>query len=318
MVEDNIVTAGIDTAKDKLDVAVRGKDRVETFDNTPAGFQKLAEYLAAEAVKRVGIEATGGYERGVTRHLQKQGVEVVVLQPLQVRAFAKMRLQRAKNDAIDARLIADCTHLLDAHNKMPPDPRFDALADHLTFIEQIEADIVRIQTRREHIHQPRLRRLYAIDIERLQKRADAERRRLEAELRAHADLATRLDLVLSVPGIGAPTALCLVVRMPELGRVSREAAAAIAGLAPFVHQSGKYAGQTHIGGGRARLRRALYMAALPASFRWNPALVQMYKRMHDRGRCHKAALVACARKLLIYANAVVQRGTPWTDTIARP
>jgi transposase len=284
--------------------------------NNAAGFKQLAGHLAALNVGRIGIEATGGYERGITRHLQKAGLEVVVLQPLQVRAFAKMRLQRAKNDRIDARLIADCTHLLDAHNKLPPEPRFDAFADHLTFIEQIEADVVRIQTRLEHVHDPRLRRMYADDIKRLEKRAAAERARLEALVRAHEDLAKRLDLVRSVPGIGAPTALALVVRMPELGRVSREEAASIAGLAPFVHQSGKYEGQTHIGGGRGRLRRPLYLAAFPAAAHWNAALVALYKRLRARGRCHQAALVACTRKLLIYANTVVARGTPWEDRSA--
>lgn len=311
MVDTSIITAGIDTAKDKLDVAVRGTSSVRTFENSPAGFKQLAEHLTALGVVRVGIEATGGYERGVTQHLRQAGLEVVVLQPLQVRAFAKMRLQRAKNDGIDAKLIAECTHLLDAHNKMPPDPRFDGFADHLTFIEQIEADIVRIQTRLEHVHDARLRRIYADDIKRLEKRATAERRGLEAAVRAHADLATRLDLVRSVPGIGAPTALAVVVRMPELGRVSREEAASIAGLAPFVRQSGTFAGQMHIGGGRGKLRRPLYQAALPAASRWNPALVALYDRLRARGRCHQAALVACARKLLIYANTVVARGTPW-------
>lgn len=104
--------------------------------------------------------------------------------------------------------------------------------------------------------------------------------------------------------------------MPELGQVSREEAASIAGLAPFVHQSGKYEGQTHIGGGRGRLRLTLYRAAFPAAMHWNTALVATYKRLRARGKCHKSALVACARKLLIFANTVVQRGTPWQDRAA--
>jgi transposase len=119
--------------------------------------------------------------------------------------------------------------------------------------------------------------------------------------------------VLSVPGIGERTALALILRMPELGQVSREQAAALAGLAPFVRQSGKRKGETHIGGGRSRLRRSLYAAALPAAFRWNPALKALYRRLVERGKPHTSALVACARKLLIYANTVVQRGTPWTE-----
>jgi transposase len=104
--------------------------------------------------------------------------------------------------------------------------------------------------------------------------------------------------------------------MPELGRISREEAAALAGLAPFDDDSGKRKGQRHIAGGRGRLRRSLYAAALPAAFRWNKALIGLYRRLTERGKAHSAALIACARKLLIYANTVVARGTPWVDTPA--
>jgi transposase len=316
MTQTTMLTAGIDTAKDKLDVAVHGQASTTTFTNTPDGWNSLAAQLAKAGVQRVGIEATGGYERGVTRHLQGAGFIVVVLQPLQVKAFAKLHLRRAKNDRLDAILIAACTVALDARNTMPPDPRFDELGDHLTFIEQIEDDIARFKTRIEHISDKRRLRVVAADIARLEMRRAAELKRLTAALRVHADLARRFDLVLTIPGIGERTTLALIIRMPELGRLSREEAAALAGLAPFVHQSGKHVGETHIGGGRARLRRSLYAAALPASFRWNPALIVLYKRLTKRGKTHKSALVACARKLLVFANTVVQRGTPWQDRAA--
>ena len=119
--------------------------------------------------------------------------------------------------------------------------------------------------------------------------------------------------MLSVPGIGERTALALIIRMPELGHVSREEAAALAGLAPFDDDSGKHKGQRHIAGGRARLRRSLFAAALPAAFRWNKALILLYARLTAAGKHHNAALIACARKLLVYANTVVQRGTPWSE-----
>ncbi len=151
------------------------------------------------------------------------------------------------------------------------------------------------------------------DIARLKARRAAELLRIVEELRAHDDLARRLDLVLSVPGIGERTALALIIRMPELGRISREEAAALAGLAPFDDDSGTHKGQRHIAGGRARLRRSLFAAALPAAFRWNKALVDLYARLIARGKAHNAALIACARKLLIYANTVVARGTPWVE-----
>ena len=119
--------------------------------------------------------------------------------------------------------------------------------------------------------------------------------------------------MISIPGIGERTALALILRMPELGRISREEAASLAGLAPFVHQSGKRKGETHIGGGRSRLRRSVFAAALPASFRWNPALVALYARLAGRGKPPKSALIACARKLLTFANTVLARGTPWRE-----
>jgi len=305
------LTGGIDTSKSKLDVGIHGQKRCETFPNEKAGWGRLLAWLNNEGVRRVGIEATGGYERGVTRHLQEAGIDVVVLQPRQVKAFGLLHLRRAKSDRIDAFLIAACTHLLDAQNRMPPDPRFDALGDHLTFIEQIEEDMVRLKTRLEHIDEARLRRMVVDDIARLAKRRGDELKRLETRLRTHADLAGRLDLVLSIPGIGVRTALSIVVRLPELGTVSREQAAALAGLAPFVQQSGTWKGEAHISGGRGRLRRALYAAALPAEFRWNPELKAMYARLTQRGKSHTSASVACARKLLIFANTVVSRGTPW-------
>ena len=306
------LTAGIDTGKAKLDVAIHGLAGVISVANSADGWKKLTSYLVGHGVKRVGIEATGGYERSITRHLQAAGLMVVVFQPLQVKAFANLHLRRAKSDKLDATLIAACAFMLDATNKLVPDPRFDALADHLTFIEQIEEDIICAKTRLEHTPPGRLMRMVAADIKRLEKRRAAELGRLVAELIRHADLGTRFNLVLSIPGIGQRTALALVVRMPELGQLTREQAAALAGLAPFVHQSGKTDGERHIGGGRERLRRSLYAAALAAAFHWNPPLKAFYAQLVARGKAHKSALVACARKLLIYANTVVARGTPWS------
>ena len=316
MTNTSIPTAGIDTSKHKLDVAVHGRPGSFTVDNSPAGWAMLAARLAEIGVRRVGIEASGGYGRGVTRYLQQLGLTVVPPQPLQLKAFAMLRLQRAKSDPIDAGLVAACTLLLDATNKLPPDPRLDALTDHLTFIEQTERDIARLETRREHIADRRLPRLLAADSKRLEQRRGLELERLTGAPRLHADLASCVDLLPGIAGIGERSALALVLRLPELGRVSREQAAAFAGLAPFVHQSGKRRGETHIGGGRGRRRRSLYAAALPASLRCNPALRALYARLVARGHGHNSALVACARKLLLFANTVVARGTPWREQAA--
>lgn len=308
-------TAGIDTSKAKLDIAVHGRTEHWQVENSREGWQQLAKRLLEEDIARVGIEATGGYERGVVGHLRATGFLVLVLQPSQVKAYARMHLRRAKNDAIDAALIAACAAAIEPP-RIEPDARLEELAQHLTFVEQIEEDIARFKVRLEHVDDPRHRRIVEADIKRLKARRAAEMRRIAAALRAHDDLGHRLDLVLSIPGIGERTAIAIIVRMPELGRISREEAAALAGLAPFDADSGTHKGQRRIAGGRSRLRRSLFAAALPAAFRWNDALVDLYRRLLARGKAHNAALTACARKLIIYANTVAQRGTPWIKKTA--
>jgi transposase len=315
MTQTSITTAGIDTSKLKLDIAVHGRAERWQVANSISGWRKLASSLTQVGVTRVGIEATGGYERGVVEHLRAANFIVLVMQPMQVKAFGRVHLRRAKNDALDAVLIAACASAIDAP-RIAPDPRLADLAGYLTFLEQIEEDITRFKTRLEHIDEPRLRSLVGSDIRRLKLRRTAQIRTIAKHLRDHDDLARRLDLVLSIPGIGERTALAVIIRMPELGRVSREEAAALAGLAPFDDDSGQHRGQRHIAGGRSRLRRSLFAAALPAAFRWNKALIALYARLTEAGKSHKAALIACARKLLIYANTVVQRGTPWAEKTA--
>ena len=315
MTQTSILTAGIDTSKAKLDVAVHGRTERWQVANALPGWRALAANLAKIGVTRIGIEATGGYERGVVEHLRAAGFTVLVLQPIQVKAFGRVHLRRAKNDALDAVLIAACAASLD-QPRIAPDPRLAELARYLTFLEQTEEDIARFKTRLEHIDEPGLRRLVNSDIKRLRARKTAQIRHLAKHLRGHEDLAKRLALVLSIPGIGERTALALIIRMPELGQISREEAAALAGLAPFDDDSGLHRGQRHIAGGRGRLRRSLFAAALPAAFRWNKALIALYARLIAKGKVHNAALIACARKLLIYANTVVQRGTPWTEKAA--
>lgn len=315
MINPITATAGIDTAKGTLDVAVPDQATRFQVANAASGWRCLAGELAAAGVTRVGIEATGGYERGVVAHLRSAGFTVLVLQPGQVKAYARLHLRRAKNDALDAALIAACASVMEPP-EIVPDERLADLAAHLTFVEQTEEDIARLKVRLEHVHDQRLRRMMMADIARLKTRRLAELARLARLLRDHDDLARRLDLVLSVPGIGERTALALIIRMPELGRISREEAAALAGLAPFDDDSGTHSGGRHIAGGRGRLRRSLFAAALPAAFRWNQALIDLYRRLVERGKPHNAALIACARKLLIYANTVVQRGTPWVNHIS--
>src|SRR6202163_757259 len=310
MAKHTTICAGIDTGKRKLDVAIEGRREQLQVENTPEGHKVLLAWLRQHRVKRVGIEASGGYEQPVVAELRRKGFVVVVFQPAQVRAYAKFHLQRAKNDKIDAALIAACTAAVKTIHA-PPDARLLPFAEHLTMIDQIGEDIARLKNRLETCRNPRFRQTWNEDIARLAKREKIELKALVAAIRQHRDLAERLDLIESVDGIGLPTAVAILVRLPEIGRITREQAAALAGVAPYDDDSGEHAGTRHIEGGRKRLRRALYTAALPASFRWNPQLIALYQRLIAAGKEHKRALIACARKMLIFSNTVVARGTSW-------
>ena len=307
------ICAGIDTGKRKLDIAIDGVSEQLQIANTPADHDVLADWLRRHRVKRVGIEASGGYEQAVVAALRRKRFVVVVLQPAQVRAYAKFHLQRAKNDKIDAALIAACTAAVKRIHAAP-DPRLLPFAEHLTMIDQIGEDIACLKNRLETCREPRIRQNWREEIARLTKRQKSELKALVAAIRQYGDLAERLALIESIDGIGLPTAVAILVRLPEIGRITREQAAALAGLAPYDDDSGQQVGIRHIAGGRERLRRALYTAALPASFRWNPQLIAYYRRLMAARKQHKRALVGCARKLLIFANTVVARGTPWQRT----
>jgi transposase len=310
MSKHTMVCAGIDTAKHKLDVALADSRKHQQVSNDTAGYGQLEAWLRRHDVERVGIEASGGYERAVVRHLRRAGFVVVVFQPGRVRAYGAFLGKLAKNDKIDARLIAACTAAV-KEIYAPPDPRLEPFAEHLTLIDQLNEDVARCKHRRETCRDGRLRRYWDTEITRLEAQVKAKVKELAAAIRQHADLAERLALIQSVVGVGPVTAIAVLVRMPEIGQVSRERAAALAGLAPYDDDSSDRHGHRHIKGGRERLRRSLYTAALPASFRWNDQLNALYWRLRRAGKTHKEALIASARKLLIFINAVVARGTPW-------
>lgn len=315
MNNDSTMCAGIDTGKHKLDVAVDGNAERLQIDNSPDGHRSLSAWLRQRGVERIGIEASGGYEQAAVSFLRADGFVVIMFQPIQVRAYAKFVLQHAKNDTIDAALIARCTAAAtDIHE--PPDARLAPLAQHLTMIEQLTEDVAHLKTRREACRDQRIRDFWKQEIDRLKRLLQAGLKQLVAAIREHRDLASRLDLIASVDGVGLRTAVAILVRMPEIGRVTREQAAAIAGLAPYDNDSGLRRGSRHIKGGRQRLRQSLYAAALPAVFYWNAQLKAVYKRLIAAGKPHKLALVACARKLLIFVNTVVSRGAPWTSSTA--
>ncbi|MGZ3276412.1 MAG: IS110 family RNA-guided transposase [Caulobacteraceae bacterium] len=303
--------AGIDAAKAKLDVAVHGLAEMIQVANGPAGFEELGAWLASHEVVRVGIEATGGYERAVVAWLQAHGFEVVVHQPLEVRLFARLKRRRAKNDRIDARIIAAATVQVDTV-KAAADPLYGELAERMTAYEQASDHVARLKACLEQVSLPDLRASLEDQIRQASAWKLQLLKDLVARIKSRDDLARRYALLQSLPGVAGVVAASLVVRMPELGSLSPGEAAALIGVAPFDFDTGQFRGQRHIWGGRARPRRLLYLAALAAKMR-DPAMRAFAQRLLDKGKAPKVAIVAVMRKLIIAANLVLQRGTPWVQ-----
>ena len=305
--------AGIDVGKHKLQLGFSNGEVGGEYANDAEGHAALIAALRRRGVARVGMESTASYSVRVAQALRAAGFVVNVFQPRQVKAFAQFKLSRAKTDKIDAVIIAECTALSEPQAR--PDGRLADLCERLTLVEQLCDDIKRVKTRLEHVASAEIRAIHRDEIKRLTLRRREQVRALVASVRLHDDLAERMALILSIDGIGELGALTLVLRMPELGSLSREQASALLGVAPFAHESGEYQGQAHIAGGRRRARRTLFAAAQVACRRWNPALVALYNRLTANGMHHTAAVVACTRKLVIYANAVLARGKPWTKNL---
>jgi transposase len=310
----NTKIAGIDVGKLKLDGAVRGLEDVVQVDNTEAGVSELISWLRAREVGRVGMEATGGYERRLRAALEAEGFEVVVHQPLEVRLFARLKRWRAKNDRIDARLIAAATAQVDAV-RAAQDPRLTELAERLTAYEQITEQATRLKICLEHVTLKDIAQDFRRQIAVLTRLKIKLARDLVARIKGHPDLLTRFRLLISLPGVGSLVAASLVVRMPELGALRKGQAAALIGVAPFDRDSGQWKGLRFISGGRSRPRRMLYMAALQAK-RCDPGLKAFADNLLKRGKAPKLAIVAVMRKLIEAANLVIARGHPWTKQIA--
>lgn len=305
--------AGIDVSKRTLEITVHGCRERLSETNDPAGHARIVAFLQTAGVDRVGLEVSGHYEAKLVRALRQAGFEVLVLDPGQIHGYRRYKQCRAKTDPIDAALIAAATAAYedDGVARVAIDERLSPLAEHLTLIDQITEDIARLKTRRDRYESKTSLRYLDGEIVRLGKQRKAQIAKLAAAVSKHADLKHRLKLLLSIPGVGQMTALTLVIRMPELGHMDRAQAAALVGVAPVNEDSGEHSGARHIQGGRQRVRRMLFLAAFTASQHWNPLLKALYQRLMAAGKHHKVAVVACARKLLEIANAILARGTPW-------
>jgi transposase len=241
--------------------------------------------------------------------LEQAGFEVVVHQPLEVRLFARLKRRKAKNDRLDAVVIAAATAQIDKL-KAAQDPRLHELAERLTAYEQASEELTRLKTCMEHITLKDLKKAFAGQVRSLQAFKLKLARELVAKLKAFPDLIQRYDLLRSLPGIGPIVAASMVIRMPELGSMTRGQAASLIGVAPFDRDSGGHRGERHIWGGRSRPRRMLYLSAASAK-RCDPGFKAFAQRLASAGKKPKVITVAVMRKLIEAANLVLARQQPW-------
>ncbi len=307
------VYVGIDVSKNRLDVHVLPEGHAFAVARDGEGVAELCARLGANpAVKIVAVEATGGFEQTVAAGLAGAGLPVVVVNPAQVRAFAKALGQRAKTDPIDAAVIARFVAATKPVVRPLPDAATRLLADLVGRRRQIVDMLAAERQRQSRLTARHLARSLARLIAALERELDAVDREIDIAVRSSPAWRASEDLLSSVPGVGRVIARTLIAELPELGTLGRKEIAALAGLAPYTRQSGQWKGKTFIGGGRKSVRTALFMGAMTAR-RHNPILAAFYKRLVDAGKPKMVALIAVARKLLSILNAILKSKTPWQN-----
>lgn len=308
------VFVGIDVSKHAWDVCMLPAMVRRSFPASEEGLAAILELLRQHPATLIVLEATGGYERRLAAGLQDAGCEVAIVNPRQVRDFAKALGRLAKTDRLDAEVLA-----LFAQKIQPrpcekcPEKRaeLDALVARRRQLLQLRT----MERNRLHMAEYQLTRKSIQKVsDVLQKQIDQLDAAIAKRIESDDDWRQKAQLLESVPGVGAVTSATLVAELPELGKLNRQAIAALAGLAPFNCDSGQYAGQRKVRGGRASVRTALYMAALTGR-RFNPILKRFADRLQAAGKSAKLILTACMRKLLTILNTMVKNNTHWNPKL---
>jgi transposase len=304
------IFVGIDVSKDRLDVAVRPSGEAFVVERNAAGLERLVVRLRELSPHIVALEATGGFETVVAAAVAAAALPVVVVNPAQIRDFAKAIGQRAKTDPIDAGVIARFAEATKPEPRPLPDQATRLLADLVARRRQIIEMIVAERQREKRIAIPRLKKSITRLLKALEKELATVDTDIDDAVRGSPAWREKEDLLASVPGIGPAIARTLIADLPELGQLGRKQIAALVGLAPFTRQSGQWRGRSFIGGGRTTVRSAVFMGAMVAK-KHNPVLKVFFDRLVAAGKPKMVALIAVARKLLTILNAILRDNRPW-------
>jgi transposase len=301
---------GIDVSKDRLDVHVRPSGEAFAVARDGEGLDGLAAKLRALAPELVVLEATGGFEAVVAAAVAGAGLPLAVVNPAQVRAFARATGRLAKTDRLDAALIARFAEQVRPEPRPVASEQAQGLAELVARRRQVVEMIGMEANRRRQARSPKVLRGIERTLAALQTALTELDQEIDGQVRGSPAWRAAEDLLTSVPGVGPITARTLIAELPELGRITRRRVAALVGVAPVNRDSGASRGHRAIAGGRRGVRNVLYMAALTA-IRRNPAVRAAYERLRGRGTPAKAAIVAAMRKLLTILNAVLRDRRPW-------
>ena len=301
---------GIDVSKDRLDVHIRPTGEVFAVARDGAGLEQLVGKLRTIAPSLIVLEATGGFETVVAAALAAAGLPLAVVNPRQIRAFAKACGQLAKTDKLDAAVIAHFADAVQPPARGVPDEAARALAELLTRRRQLIGMMTAERNRRRQLTQPRLVRTVDQVLATLQLQLSAIDTDIDTAIRATPAWREKEELLTTAPAIGAKIARTLIADLPELGALTRRRITALVGVAPFNHDSGKRHGKRAIAGGRSSVRAALYMSVLVA-IRRKLSLAATYQRLRAAGKPAKVAIVATMRKLLVILNAIMRDKTAW-------
>ena len=311
MTQNESVVVGIDVAKDKVDACIREVSLRQTFPATPVGRRKLICWLGKHKVTAAVMEASGGYEREWAKALREKAVGVRIVDPKRVRSFARLAGRLAKNDAIDAEMIA---WFAETFGEAPVHAH-DAAREQLAQLVNARCALIELQTklqnRTEHPAPEPVQKMQARLLRQLAREIAGLEAAIAAMIKATARFAEFAEIIESVPGLAGITSAGLIAAMPELGQVNNKVAAALLGAAPYDDDSGKRRGERQIKGGRRKLRNLFYMACLGAATRHNPVLKTFYRRLIANGKKPKVALTACMRKLIVILNTMIARREQW-------
>jgi transposase len=308
----NTRIVGIDVSKVKVDGCIRSLQLRLSQPSTTEGQAAMIVWLRENAVDVAVMEASGGYERLWAEALRAAGIEVRIVDPKRVRNFAKSAGRLAKNDPIDAEMIAWFAETFgEAAGHPPSEPEREELDRLMT----ARAGLIEVKTRVENQGEHRQSRVVAAAHRAILRTVRTQLAKIEAviaaKLETNARFAQRAEIITSVPGLAEQTAAGLIAWLPELGQIGNKPASALVGSAPYDDDSGQHKGKRFIKGGRRKLRNLLYMPVMGAATQHNPVLKAYYQRLRARGKEPKVALIACMRKLIVILNTMLARGEKW-------